>query len=263
MDLQLSNKVVLITGAGSGIGQAIATAFASEGAKIVVNDIAQENCEETVALARQRCSDVLAAPFDVTNLSETRAALARVEQHFGRIDVLVNNAAVLLANTFFVETDPRDCEREIQVSLYGTLHCSRAVLPGMIDRKHGKIVNIVSDAGRLGQEREATYAAAKGGVIAFTKSLAREVGRHGINVNAVSPAATNTPLRRKMMQDLAAKIGEQALLEREEKIRRGYPMRRIGESNDVANAVLYLASDCARHVTGQILGVNGGYAMVG
>ena len=263
MDLRLAGRVVLITGAGSGIGQAMAESFAREGAQVVVNDLDDGKCEQTLEILAAHGAQRLAAPFDVSDLAQVQAALADIERRLGRIDVLVNNAAVIAANAPFIETDPGDCDKEIRVSLYGTLHCCRAVLPGMIARRHGKIINMVSDAARIGQEREVTYSCAKGGVISFTKSLAREVGRHAINVNAVSPAATNTPLRRQVLQRLAAQIGEQGVIEREEKIRRNYPMRRIGESEDVADAVLFLASDRAAHITGQILGVNGGYAMVG
>ena len=129
--------------------------------------------------------------------------------------------------------------------------------------RYGKIINVVTDAARVGQEREVSYSSAKGGVVSFTKSIAREVGRHNINVNAVSPAATNSPMRLAAVAKLKEKLGEQKVLEREEKIKRNYPLRRIGEQEDVTNAVLFLASDSARHITGQILSVNGGYAMPG
>jgi NAD(P)-dependent dehydrogenase (short-subunit alcohol dehydrogenase family) len=133
----------------------------------------------------------------------------------------------------------------------------------MVERRYGKLVNIVSDAARAGQEREVNYSAAKGGVLAFTKSIAREVGRHNINVNAVSPAATDTPLRQGLLRKLAERIGDPAVQEREEKVRRAYPLKRIGAAEDVSNAVLFLASDAARHITGQVLSVNGGYSMIG
>lgn len=263
MDLGLQGKVVLITGAGSGIGQAIAVAFAQEGASVAVNDRDAASCEETMALLGDAEACCFAVPFDVSRLDEVLAGIQKVETHFGRIDVLVNNAAVMLNNVPFVETRPEDCEREIQVSLFGTLHCSRAVLKGMIERKQGRLVNIVSDAARLGQEKEVAYSSAKGAVISFTKSLAREVGRYGITVNSVSPAATNTPLRRAVLQRLVAALGEDGVAAREEKIRRAYPMRRIGEPEDSAAMVLFLASEQATHVTGQICSVNGGYGMPG
>jgi NAD(P)-dependent dehydrogenase (short-subunit alcohol dehydrogenase family) len=175
----------------------------------------------------------------------------------------VNNAALLLNHGLFIETDPESCDREIKVILYGTMNCTRAVLPGMIGRRYGKIVNIVTDAARVGQERQVNYSAAKGGVISFTKSIAREVGRHDINVNAVSPGATNSPMRMEMLRQLQESIGAQKAAEREERVKRAYALRRLGEPDDVANAVVYLASDAGRHITGQILSVNGGYACLG
>jgi 2-hydroxycyclohexanecarboxyl-CoA dehydrogenase len=263
MNLNLSGKVVLITGAGSGIGQAMSVAFAQEGAKVLVNDLGPERCEETLSLINALALDAVALPFDVSNLGAVQAACALAQSGHGAIDVLVNNAAVLLANQLFLDTDPKDCDREIQVGLYGTMHCTRAILPGMIERRSGRIVNLVSDAARLGQERESTYACSKGAVISFTKSIAREVGRHGITVNAISPAATDTPLRQAMLRSMIGKLGEDAVAERERKIARAYPMKKIGTTQDVASVALFLASDLAGHITGQVLGVNGGYAMVG
>src|SRR5690606_25745932 len=164
-----------------------------------------------------------AAPFDVSQLADVQNAVRQIESRFGMVNVLVNNAAVMMANVPFIDSDPHDCEREIAVGLFGTLNCTRAVLNGMREQGSGRIVNIVSDAGRVGQEKEAAYSSAKGGVISFTKSLAREVGRYGIGVNAVSPAATNTPLRRDMLARLAEKIGADGVAEREAKVRRAYP----------------------------------------
>lgn len=263
MDLGLAGKVVLVTGAGSGIGQSIALAFAEEGARVIVNDRTHEHCVDTLELLERCGSEGTAAPFDVSRPDDVMQTVAMLEGRLGCVDILVNNAAVMLGNLPFIEKDPLDAEREIMVSLFGTLHCSRAVLAGMIARQYGTIINIVSDAGRVGQENEVAYSTAKGGVMSFTKSLAREVGRHGVNVNAVSPAATNTALRKEMLARLAEKIGEGGVSEREEKVRRAYPVRRIGEPEDTASAVLFLAGGLARHITGQILSVNGGYAMPG
>jgi len=262
MNLELTDRNVLVTGAGSGIGQAIACAFAAEGARVFVNDIDASACDATLALLPER-SRALAVPFDVSRLDAVREAIAGIESRFGAIDVLVNNAAVMLANARFMDSSPADCEREIAVGLFGTLNCARVVLAGMVDKGAGRIVNMVSDAARVGQEKEVAYSSAKGGVIAFTKSLAREVGRYNIGVNAVSPAATNTPLRRGMLARLAESIGQEGVAEREAKVRRAYPMRRIGEPEDTVNAVLFLASSSAAYITGQILSVNGGYAMPG
>jgi 2-hydroxycyclohexanecarboxyl-CoA dehydrogenase len=262
MDLQLRDSVVLVTGAGSGIGQAIARAFAAEGARVAVNDISPEACQETLALSGDPGKS-MAAPFDVSDPGAAAGALAGIGQRLGAVGVLVNNAAVMLANVAFAESDPKQWEREIAVGLFGALHCARAALPAMMRMGRGSIVNIVSDAARLGQEKEVAYSSAKGGLISFTKSLARETGRHGITVNAVSPAATDTPLRRAMLARLAEKIGAEGVQAREEKVRRAYPMRRIGQPQDVANAVLFLASPAASYITGQVLSVNGGFAMPG
>lgn len=263
MDLNLSGRTALITGSGSGIGQTIACAFAREGATVVVNDIAEARVAETVGLIDAAGGHAVPAVCDIGSLESVTALLASLAAQALSPDVLVNNAAVLLASAPFLETRAEDCEREIRVILHGTLNCMRAALPGMIERRWGKVVNIVSDAARAGQEREANYSAAKGGVLAFTKSIAREVGRHNINVNAVSPAATDTPLRQALLRKMADRIGEQGVQEREAKIRRAYPLKRIGQPEDVANAVLFLASDAARHVTGQVMSVNGGYTMIG
>ncbi|TCT04357.1 SDR family NAD(P)-dependent oxidoreductase [Aquabacter spiritensis] len=263
MNLGLEGRVALITGAGSGIGRAIAVALAAEGARIAVNDRDAAACGATVTLLREAGHEAVAAPFDVADAGAVAAGFAAIAAGLGGVDILVNNAAVLLTSARFVDTRPEDCAREIAVALFGTLHCTRAALPGMTARRHGRIVNIVSDAARVGQEKEVAYSSAKGGVIAFTKSLAREVGQDGITVNAVSPAATDTPLRRAALERLAERIGADGVAAREEKIRRAYPMRRIGTPEDAAGLVAFLASAQAGHITGQICSVNGGYAMPG
>lgn len=263
MDLKLKDRVALVTGSGQGIGRTIALALAAEGAHVAVNDVNVKGVEETVDLVRRSGIRAVAAPCDITNLDAVKAMAARAEGELGRIDVLVNNAALLISHEMFLDTNPEDCDREIRVILYGTMNCARAVLPGMIQRKFGKIINIVTDAARVGQERQCNYSAAKGGVISFTKSIAKEVGRHNINVNAVSPGATNSPMRMEMLRQLKENIGEAKAAEREEKVKRAYALRRIGEPEDIANAVVFLASEAGRHITGQILSVNGGFAMLG
>jgi len=263
MDLQLTGQVALVTGAASGIGQFIAQAYAAAGAKVVVNDINADGVAQTVAAITAQGGEALAAPVDITKLAAAEGMIADATKAFGRVDILVNNAAVLTEHTLYLETDPAACEREIRVILFGTMHCTRAALPGMIERGHGKILNIATDAARIGQEREANYSAAKGGVISFTKSIAKEVGRYNINVNVVSPGATNSPMRIGLQESLKETLGEERWLAREEKVKRLYPLRRIGEMEDVSNAVLFLTSNAARHITGQVLSVNGGFAMVG
>jgi len=263
MDLRLKDRVALITGSGQGIGRTIALAFAAEGARIAVNDVNTKGIEETVSTVRAAGGSAMSAQCDITDLAAVHDMVRKVEAEYGRIDVLVNNAAVLISHGMFLETKPEDCDKEIKVVLYGTMNCTRAVLPGMVQRQFGKVINIVTDAARVGQERQCNYSAAKGGVISFTKSIAKEVGRNNINVNAISPGATNSPMRLEMLRQLKENIGEQKAAEREEKVKRAYALRRIGEPDDIANAVVFLSSEPARHITGQILSVNGGFAMLG
>lgn len=263
MDLKLKDRIALLTGSGQGIGRTMALAFAAEGAHIAVNDVNSKAIDETVSAVRAAGGRAISAQCDITDLAAVHEMVRKVEAEYGRIDVLVNNAAVIISHSMFLETKPEDCEKEIKVILYGTMNCTRAVLPGMVQRQFGKVINIVTDAARVGQERQCNYSAAKGGVISFTKSIAKEVGRSNINVNAVSPGATNSPMRMDMLRELKQNVGEQKAAEREEKIKRAYALRRFGEPEDIANAVVFLSSEAGHQITGQILSVNGGYAMFG
>jgi len=263
MDLGMKDRVALVTGSGQGIGRTIALGLAAEGMAIAVNDLNPDGIAETVAAIRAAGGRATGVQCDITDLAAVRGMVEKVTAEMGRLDVLVNNAALLLCHELYIDTDPGKCDREIKVVLYGTMNCTRAVLPGMIERKFGKIVNIVTDSARVGHERQCNYSAAKGGVISFTKSIAKEVGRHNINVNAVSPGATNSPMRAGMLRAMTEKIGEAKVAEREEKVKRAYALRRLGEPEDIANTVAFLASSAARHITGQVLSVNGGFAMLG
>lgn len=263
MDLRLKDKIVLVTGAASGIGRAIVEMFAEEGAMAFINDLKGDACDKAVQELSQAGGRFAAAPFDVSDLDQVRDGVARIEAQCGAVDVLVNCAAVIVNSKSFAESAPEDCEREIRVGLFGTMHCTRAVLPKMIARESGRVVNIVSDAARVGQEKEVAYSSAKGGIISFTKSLAREVGKHGITVNAVSPAGTDTPMRRELLRRMAERLGAEAVEAREQKIRKLYPMRRIGMPEDTAALVAFLASERSSHITGQVHSVNGGFAMPG
>lgn len=260
MELGLRGRVALITGSGGGIGRTIAMAFAREGATVAINDVNDAGIAESIRQIEAAGGTAVAARCDITDLSAVKGMADAIEAQLGSIDVLVNNAALLLGHDMFLESDPEACDKEIKVILYGTMNCARAVLPGMIARGYGKMINIVTDAARVGQERQCNYSSAKGGVISFTKSIAKEVGRHNINVNAVSPGATNSPMRQEVLRQLIENIGEQKAAEREERVKRNYALRRIGEPEDIANTVMFLASDAGRHITGQILSVNGGYA---
>ena len=192
MNLDLKGKTVLITGSGSGMGQHMAVGYAQEGANVAVNDINRDAVAETIKMVEEAGGTAHDATADITDLATVKDMIAVTESTLGGIDILVNNAALLTEHTMFLETDPDACMREIAVILHGTMHCSRSVLPGMINRGDGKIVNIATDAARVGQEREVNYSAAKGGVIAFTKVLAWEVARHNIVATTVAPGVVGT-----------------------------------------------------------------------
>ncbi|MGE3992583.1 SDR family NAD(P)-dependent oxidoreductase [Pseudorhodoplanes sp.] len=263
MNTGLRGRTALVTGSGQGIGRMIASCLAREGVKVAVNDINLDLTKDSVSQIHSEAGEAVSAPFDITDYRAVEKGVQAIEEQFGRVDILVNNAALLLGHHDFIETSPADWDREIKVCFYGALNCCHVVAKGMVSRKSGKIVNIASDAGRIGQAREIAYAASKSAVIGMAKSLAQELGQYNINVNAIAPAGTDTPLRQSVEQKERERLGEEKYRERERKILRLYPLRRIGRTEDIANMVVFLASDAARHVTGQVISVNGGYAMPG
>jgi 2-hydroxycyclohexanecarboxyl-CoA dehydrogenase len=242
---RLEDKIAIVTGAGQGIGKAIAEKFAAEGATVVVADLDEATASQTAAA----WPGAVAVHADVADREGVRAMVDGVVRQFGRIDILVNNAGWDKASPF-VESDPADWDRAIAVNLYGVLHTCRAVLPVMAGQGRGAVVNLGSDAGRVGSSGEAVYSAAKGGVIAFTKSLAREMARHQVRVNCVCPGPTDTAL----FASFAGPTLREALT-------RAIPFRRLGQPGDVANVVAFLASDEASFVTGQTVSVSGGLTM--
>ena len=244
-------QVAMVTGAGRGIGAAIAARLCAAGAAVAVCDVDAALAEATAAKLAAAGGRALAAAFDVSKSAEVARGVARVSAELGPVDVLVNNAAVDAIGSF-VESDEADWDRILAVNLRGTLVCCRAVLDGMIARGSGSIVNLGSDAGRVGSSGEAVYSASKGGVIAFTKALARETARHSIRVNCVCPGPTDTAL--------LAQVGahSQKLLDG---LVRAIPLRRVGQPDDVAAVVAFLASDDAAYITGQTISVNGGLTM--
>lgn len=250
MDLGLRDKVAVVTGAGSGIGRAIALSLAEEGVRLVATDLKGDTAEATAADAAGRGSEAIGMPLDVVNYAEAQAMVQQVLQRFGRVDVLVNCAGAWRVN-LFVDSQPEDWALEINVCFLGVVHCTRAVLDPMIAQQGGKIVNIASDAGRVGEVRQAVYSGAKGAVIGFSKAVAKEAGRYNIHVNCVCPGYTKTPATEdQLTPDLEARIV------------RVYPLRKLGVPEDVAKAVTFLASDGASHITGQTLSVSGGYTTV-
>jgi 2-hydroxycyclohexanecarboxyl-CoA dehydrogenase len=265
MELNLNGKSVIVTGGGSNIGRAIALAFAREGTHVTIAEIDAAQGEKTAVEAR-KCGAASAAvvPTDVTKWDSVQSMVREVEGRAGRVDVLVNNVGWTL-DRLFLEKERAEWEKEVQLNLWGMINCTRAVLDGMVARKAGAIVSMGSDAGRMGEFREAVYGACKAGVIALTKSVAREVGRHGIRLNVVCPGMT-MPASEEDFGGLsmwAAEVNRAwGTPEMQARIAKAYPLRRIGKPEDVAGAVVFLASDAASFITGQTLSVSGGYTMM-
>lgn len=245
---KLENKIAIVTGAGSGIGRAIAVKLAAEGATVVVSDINEVAAKETAASLGNNSLGLLT---DVTSRESVDGMVRTVVEEFGRIDVLVNNAGWDKVEPFLDSQVP-DWDRVIAINLYGTLHCSQAVLAVMAGQGHGAVINIGSDAGRVGSSGEAVYSAAKGGIIAFTKTVAREMARSKVNVNCICPGPADTPLFAGISE------GNPKLREALEK---AIPMRRLAQPEDLANAVAFFASDETSYITGQTLSVSGGLTM--
>lgn len=264
MNLGLTDRVALVTGSGEGIGRRTILTLAEEGATVVVVDINGANAEKVAAEARALKVKALAKGVDVTREDQVKAMVDEVLQEFGTIDILVNNAYAS-DRKLFSRSGRADWEKPINVCLYGTLNCTRAVIEPMMARKYGRIISLISDAARIGEAVLPVYAAAKAGVLAFSRSLAKEVGRYNINVNCVSPGATWTERRIREHQvewDKASEEERERIKKRDEKQLRLYPMGRLGDPEDVANAIVFLASDRARQITGEVVSVNGGFAMV-
>jgi 2-hydroxycyclohexanecarboxyl-CoA dehydrogenase len=243
------DRIVVITGAARGIGRGIAHKLAAEGATVVVTDVDGDAAAATAAELGGAATGHLTDVTSPTSVDDTVEAVLAAH---GRIDVLVNNAGWDVVGPF-VDSDPASWDRIVAINLFGVLHTCKAVVPHMQARGEGAIVNIASDAGRVGSSGEAVYSAAKGGVIAFTKTLAREVARHQVRVNCVSPGPTDTALFAAITED-RPKLRD-ALIQ-------AVPFRRLAEPTDLANAVAFLASAEAAYITGQTLSVSGGLTMV-
>lgn len=242
----MEGRKALVTGGASGIGAAIVRRLASEGAQVTIGDVDTDGAAEVAAEAGAEV-----VRLDVTDPASARAAV----EGTGTLDVLVNNAGTDEFG-FFTDTDPDLWERVLAVNLKGVLACTHAVLPGMQRAGYGRIVNISSEAGRVGSKGSAVYSAAKGGVIAFTKTIARENARFGITVNAIAPGPIDTPLLRRSQE--LGELGTRII----ETMKGGTQMRRLGEPEEVAAAAAFLASEEASYITGETLGVSGGLGMV-
>ena len=244
--MRLEGRRALVTGGAGGIGAAAARRLAAEGADVVIGDINQEGAAEVAG-------DVagIAARLDVT---DPDSALALIADH-GPFSILVNNAGTDEFG-FFADTDPGVWDRVLAINLVGVMACSHAVLPGMQAAGYGRIVNISSEAGRIGSKGSASYSAAKAGVIGFTKAIAREAARYGVTANAIAPGPIETPLL--MGAKEFGEIGEKVI----ETMKSATQMGRLGQPDEVAAAAAFLASDDASYVTGETLGVSGGLGMV-
>lgn len=261
MDLGIKDRVAVVTGAGRGIGRQICLTLGQEGAKVAVNDVFQERADAVAEEIRRAGGQALGVVADVTNLEAVTAMVSRIADEWGAVDILVNNAGLPVsegsqdaaAGPFFSRSDRAQWDRTMGLITYGALNCSRAVVEGMSERCWGRIISIISDAGRVGEPRLVAYSLAKAGVVGFSKALAKEMGRYCVTVNCVSPGTTETDATAEWIQ------------EQGERIMRQYPLakglNRLGQPADIADAVAFLASQRAEWITGQVLSVNGGYSM--
>jgi 2-hydroxycyclohexanecarboxyl-CoA dehydrogenase len=257
--LNLEGKVALVTGAGQNVGRQIALHFAAHAADgVVVNDFFADRAAAVAREINDSGGRAIGVQADITKLDGVKAMVARAAAEFGRgIDILVNNAGnagaepTANARKPFWETEAADWNSFLGVNLYGVINCCAAVIPGMIEKRSGKIITIISDAGRMGESRLAIYSAAKAGAAGLTRALARGLGRYNIRANNVAIAAMNTP---------GIRARHQVDPERAKKSLERYVIRRLGEPSDVANMVLFLASSASDWITGQTYPVNGGFS---
>ena len=249
----LKDKVAVVTGGGQGIGRALTLRLAEEGCNVAVFDLNLEAAKETEKLAGG--ATVRSYELDVGDYASVSAAVAQVESELGPIWALVNNAGWDRPAPF-LSTDQALWDKIIRINLYGPLNTHRVVAPLMVARKGGRIINIASDAARVGTSNEAVYSACKGGLISFTKSVARELATKGVLLNAVCPGPTNTPMMATVLGE-----GEQAVQWKDAMVR-GIPLKRMGEPEDYAGIVAFLASADANFITGQTISVAGGMNMI-
>ena len=250
----LNDRNVVVTGGSSGIGRAVCVRLAEEGANVGVFDVDPEGARETVELMSGALRNSGAFILDISDYDQCQRRVAEFESQIGPTDALVNCVGWDRVVPF-LETEPELWRKVIAINLYGPVNMCRVVLPGMVERGSGRVVSLSSDAGRVGSSGEAVYAACKGGIIAFTKSIARELARKGVVLNVVSPGPTDTPLYKETQTDANPKLSE-ALI-------RAIPMRRLGQPEDHAGMVSLLCSEDASYITGQVISISGGLTMHG
>ena len=266
MDLGLAGKTAIVTGGASTIGKAITEGLVAEGANVVIADVDADQAQRVVdELQESGGGRVMFIKTDVGDRVQVEAMTTQALETFGQVDILVNNAG-WTKNGLFVNKSFDDFEKEVAINLWGPIYCIRAVAPSMIERSYGKIITIGSDAGRVGEYNEAVYGACKGGVITLSKALAREFGKHQLNVNVVCPGLTlpENPSDAGENSLWHADSHQSRIFRNEETMRkvvRRYPLRRAAVPGDIVPIVLMLVSDLTSYITGQTISVSGGYAM--
>jgi NAD(P)-dependent dehydrogenase (short-subunit alcohol dehydrogenase family) len=267
MDLQLKNRVALVTGGGRGVGRGVCIRLAEEGAKVVVNDFHERRAERVAGEIRDSGGQALPVQADVTNMAQVRAMVSKATEVLGPVEILVNNAGIPAREAGeevtggwedFHTTDPKSWSKMIDLNMFGTMNCTHAVLSGMVERRYGKIISVMSEAGRVGEAKLAAYSGAKAGMLGFSKAIARELGKHCINVNVVALGAVDA--KETPFDELDEKAqARMTQLFKSYPIGRG--LQRLSRASDVADAIAFLASDRAQYITGQVLGLSGGFAM--
>jgi 2-hydroxycyclohexanecarboxyl-CoA dehydrogenase len=251
---ELTGKTAIVTGGARGIGKGISMTMAKQGANVVIADLLLDAAQETAAEIRQTGAKALAMQTDIANLESVKSMVENVKSEFGQIDILVNNAGWDRMKPF-MKTTPDFWDKVININFKGVLNTVYAVAEGMIAQNSGRIINIASDAARVGSMGESVYSGAKGAVLSFSKTLARELARNSVTVNVLCPGPTPTPL----LDDMKAEDSfADKVLSSMDKI---IPLKRMGKPEDIAAAVVFLASDEAGFITGQVLSVSGGLTM--
>lgn len=259
---RFSNKVAVITGAARGIGLATAKRFAREGGDVAFVDMDRERATTAAAALASECGvRTMVSSINIADIEDVRRGRQEIVDRFGVPDVFINCAAIT-DDKLFLDSTPQDWKRILSVDLDGALNCLHTFLPDMVARGSGRVIFLASDSARLGQARLSYYAAAKAGVIALVKSVAQEVGRSGVTINVVSPGATNTEMRIDREASLLAQMGPEKYERRQKAVLKMYPLGRVGVPDDIASGILFLASDEAAWVTGQVFSVNGGFCMI-
>ncbi len=263
MNLHLAGKTVIVTGGGSNIGRAVSHGFAEEKANVVIADMDETQGKKVLEEVKKLGAQAIFVKTDITDNDQVLAMVKEATEVFGQVDVLVNNVGWWV-DEFFMAEKREKWEKGIAINYMGMVNCTRAVLDQMVARKEGVVVSLGSDAGRMGEFREGIYAGCKAAVIALTKSLSRELGKSGIRLNVVCPGLT-IPEGKEAVGDNSLWGGDMLDVftpEAQQRAAKAYPLRKVGTASEVADAILFMASSRASHITGQTLSVSGGYTMV-